>query len=369
MNKDLQNRPTTICAQAIHPPGSGDQAGIALLIVLWVLVLLSVIAGEFSYTMTNQVRMVSNFKESAQAYYMSVGGVNQAIYHLLQAEAMRQRAPGSDSKLKDEQLSNQLWPINGQIGPIVFDDQGYVKILIENEGGKVDINQADEKLLRILMDAFKIDEDRKNIIVDSILDWRDENDLHRANGAENDYYASLPEPYNCRNGDFQAKNELLLVRGITKQLYYGGLHELVTVLPETQKQAPGLGGLLQMMSNTGKTGSRARGSGGKININAVSLRLLQAFPDISAATVEAVEAYRQTRDIRSVSELGEVVDGGQLEMLRSHFTADPLPYYRIWAMGYTHNHISETVEVLVNINPGQNGDQPYEILEWNDSVI
>lgn len=364
MNKCIENRFMDFCRPASPRRHRDCQSGIALLIVLWVLVLLSVIAGEFSYTMSNQVRMVSNFKESAQAYYMAVGGVNQTIYHILQTETQRQASPGSDKSRQNNSLTAGQWPTNGTIGPLDLGDQGYLKLRIENEGGKINLNQADANLLHTLMDAFDIDDDQKNIIVDSILDWRDENDLHRANGAEKDYYRSLPDPYDCRNGDFQSKSELLLVRGVTRQLYYGGLEDLVTVLPEQKQEASGLGGLLRSLGNAGKSG----GAGGKLNINAVPLRLLQAFADIKPETAEGVEAYRQAQDIGSISELGTVVEGGQFEIIRRHFTADPLPYYRIWAMGYTRNHISETVEVLVRINPGQDQDKPYEILEWNDSI-
>ena len=53
------------------------------------------------------------------------------------------------------------------------------------------------------------------------MDWRDPDDFYRLNGAENDYYHSLSEPYECKNGDLDTIEELLLVRGVTTELYYG----------------------------------------------------------------------------------------------------------------------------------------------------
>jgi general secretion pathway protein K len=66
-----------------------------------------------------------------------------------------------------------------------------------------------------------VEGEARDIIVDSILDWRDADDFYRIHGAENDYYQSLKEPYRCKNGNFDSIEELLLVRGITPALFYG----------------------------------------------------------------------------------------------------------------------------------------------------
>ncbi|MDY6954264.1 MAG: type II secretion system protein GspK, partial [Thermodesulfobacteriota bacterium] len=59
-------------------------------------------------------------------------------------------------------------------------------------------------------------------IVDSVMDWIDrEDDLLRLDGAEDDYYMSLERPYHCKNGPLDSPEELLLVKGITPELFYG----------------------------------------------------------------------------------------------------------------------------------------------------
>jgi general secretion pathway protein K len=58
-------------------------------------------------------------------------------------------------------------------------------------------------------------------ILDSILDWKDRDHEHRMNGAEDDYYNSLPDPYDCKDGNFDTIEELLLIKGITPELFYG----------------------------------------------------------------------------------------------------------------------------------------------------
>ncbi|MDZ7833069.1 MAG: type II secretion system protein GspK [Desulfobacterales bacterium] len=340
-----------------------NNSGMALLIVLWVLVLLSVMAAEFSYTMRNQVRVVNNFKEGAQAYYMAVGGINQAIFSILRTESRPPGDPKAEALQTGGATLTGQWRTNSIIGPIPFGEQGAIRVHIQNEGGKIDINQADEKLLNIMLEPFNLDESRKAIIVGSIQDWRDENSLHRANGAEDDYYQSLAEPYECRDGDFESKQELLLVRGISSALYYGGLQDFVTVISEDQQRDSGLGGLLSRFSNTGQSGGRS----GKLNINAVPTRLLSALPDIQAETVEIIDSHRKKHNFNSLSELQPLLSDGQFQVIRRYLTADPLPYYRIWVTGYTQNNTQETVEALVKIQ-GAGDQKPYRILEWKDSV-
>ena len=56
-----------------------NEKGIALFLVLWVLTLLSVIAGEFCFAMRTEVNMTRNFKGQTEAYYIALAGMNRAI--------------------------------------------------------------------------------------------------------------------------------------------------------------------------------------------------------------------------------------------------------------------------------------------------
>ena len=53
------------------------------------------------------------------------------------------------------------------------------------------------------------------------MDWRDADDLHRANGAENDYYLALSPAYTAKNGALDTVEDLLWIRGMTPDLFYG----------------------------------------------------------------------------------------------------------------------------------------------------
>src|SRR5439155_624952 len=58
-------------------------------------------------------------------------------------------------------------------------------------------------------------------VVDSILDWRDADNLRRTHGAESEFYLKRRPPYRAKNGLFDSHEELLRVRGVTPALYYG----------------------------------------------------------------------------------------------------------------------------------------------------
>ncbi|QDS98591.1 type II secretion system protein GspK [Adhaeretor mobilis] len=58
-------------------------------------------------------------------------------------------------------------------------------------------------------------------LADAILDWLDADDLPREFGAEADYYAQLDPPYAPRNGPLRSLEELLSIRGMSRDLLYG----------------------------------------------------------------------------------------------------------------------------------------------------
>src|SRR3990172_2894258 len=90
-----------------------------------------------------------------------------------------------------------------------------------DEGAKIGLNRADEVLLRHLFNNLGLDPDAQDVATDGILDWRDSDNLRRLHGAEADYYLGLPEPYAPKDGPFESVDELLLVRGISRALFYG----------------------------------------------------------------------------------------------------------------------------------------------------
>jgi general secretion pathway protein K len=116
-------------------------------------------------------------------------------------------------------------------------------VRVIDEAGKLGLNVVDGTLLRAIFTNLDIPETEAETIADSIVDWRDDDDFHQPNGAESEYYEGLDRPYRAKNAAFDSVEELLLVRGVTRDIFYGhddvpGLVDLFSVFNKNKKLNP-----------------------------------------------------------------------------------------------------------------------------------
>ncbi len=107
------------------------------------------------------------------------------------------------------------------VGDDPEDDVSAVRYGIIDEGSKLNINFATpEQLQRLCAQVLPADSDVAPL-VQSLADWRDQDDRPGEFGAEGEYYLALETPYTIKNGMFETVEELLLVRGFSAQLLFG----------------------------------------------------------------------------------------------------------------------------------------------------
>lgn len=328
-----------------------SQRGVALYLVLWVMALLTVIAGEFSYAIRTEANITRNFKEETQAYYIATSGVFWTIGELVVNEFVPRPAQAPDDEDKPE---DARWRINADIPAVPFGD-GQFKVEKQNESGKVNLNRAGQPLIRMMLNSFALDDAAKNVIVDSIMDWRDKDNFHRPNGAEDDYYQSLPEPYKCKNGDFTTVQELLLVRGITPEIFYGGLKEMVSVYQDKETPAqPGAPRRVGVDFN-------------RININAASPQMLRSLPGMTEDMVGKIIEYRRKKDFRSLSELSLLLGTEIYMAISPYITLRLSPYYTIKSTGMLKgSQTRQGVQAVIKIDKTM--PKGYEIIQWIDGL-
>ena len=94
-----------------------------------------------------------------------------------------------------------------------------------DEESKININtiaakaDGDANARNVLMNLF-LEADNAEEIVDSILDWVDEDNNPRAEGAETSYYGTFSDfDYECKNAPLESIEELLLIKGMTLAMY------------------------------------------------------------------------------------------------------------------------------------------------------
>jgi general secretion pathway protein K len=180
------------------PPGS--QKGLALVLVLWLVVLLSVLATGHARNARIETSLVSRHIESAQARALAEAGVQRAILDLLMSGTTRQ------------------WPVNGTVGSFEFDDHD-ISIAIRDATGLIDLNTAGSGPLSALISAAGVDQVTQQRIVDAILDWRDADDLTHLHGAEDDDYRAAGLSWTARDDAFASVDELLYVMGMTRDIF------------------------------------------------------------------------------------------------------------------------------------------------------
>ena len=337
--------------------------GFALFLVLWVLMFLSVVVGQFCYAMRTELNIAANFKEESQAYYTARAGLCQGLKMVIENERRPHdlaRLREDETLVEDEGEMSQGLRLDVELPSEPFGRGRYV-LKIGNESGKVNINQAGDELLRMLLDAFDLEDSDKDVIVDSIQDWRDEDDLHRVNGAESDYYQGMRPPYDAKNGPFDSIDELLLVKGVTPELFYGGLKDLVTVYPLDQGGTQPRRGPMRIASM--RFGARRGGSG--ININAASPQMLRALPEMTPELVEAILEYRKDGNFLAESDIVAVVGPDVYRAIQPYVSTQLNPYYTITAGGLLPDSlVRQTVEMLVEVNPAY--PKQYRIVRWID---
>src|SRR5450755_3469350 len=187
------------------------ERGIALILVLWLTILLTVIGGSFAYGMRNEALAARNTLSLAQARALADGAIYRTIYEL-----MRPRGLGD------------VWSADGTLH--AWDENGSrIAVSALDESGKIDLNTAPDGLLKgLLQTAAELDADTAGKLVDVIDDWKDVDDLRRPNGAEAPDYQAAGLNYKPANAPFEAVAELQRVLGMTPAIY-GRIADSLTV--------------------------------------------------------------------------------------------------------------------------------------------
>ena len=184
-----------------------SERGAALLLVLWLGALFVVVLAAFAFAMRTELDAARNVKDETEAYALAQAGIARGLVELAAVAARPAPVPFAP------------W----RSGQVAF-GRGAYEVVVTDEESKLPLDgAATESLARLLRNAGATDPGAVATIVDSVLDWLDADDFHRLNGAEDEYYGSLPKPYRPRNGPFAKLEELLLVKGMTRDIFYGNI--------------------------------------------------------------------------------------------------------------------------------------------------
>lgn len=330
-----------------------DPKGMALIIVLWVLTLLSVLALEFCFTMRTELNITRNYKEKGQLYYYAQGGINRGIAELIYRSDPVLHQKRTAPKIEDTGDFEKEWKCDGTPYAVSF-QYGDAEVKLKSETGRINLNRAPDQLLKKVAKYFVEVGEQRDTIVDSILDWRDPDDFHRVNGAENDYYRSLSEPYDCKNADFDSVEELLLVKGISPELFYGR-----KPTSEQGKETPviGLRDIFTVFSTSAA-----------IDVNLASAEVLTVLFGIP---FEAAKRIVETREEKTFSNISELVTrvpevAPFIQEVQAFITFNSVsPYYSVTSMAKMKNGESKRgLDCIVRIDKREKSG--YRVVMWKD---
>jgi len=271
--------------------------GIALIMVMCAIFVLSALAAGFVLSMKVETRLAYNANSEQQLLWLGRSGVELARYVLSQHppgepyDSLNQKWAGGSGSLSESNSVLSSLPLNNY--PV---GDGTVSIKIIDLERKVNINTASATTIQQALTLMGVDANDISVVSDSILDWIDSDDLPRVAGAESDYYQGLAVPYYAKNAPIDDLSELLLVKDVTPEMYWGGNAGNHT--PSVFQHKLGLG------TAPGQTPDYPFGlveiftpfSSGKININTADANVLQMIPGVDAAMADAIIKQRAGPD-------------------------------------------------------------------------
>ncbi len=206
-----------------------SQRGVALLVVLLGVALLTLIIVDFSTTSALGYLSAANQADEMRAYYLARSAIN--VGAALLAEDARQDAANG---VQFDGLTD-VWAAPFPPLPV---EGGVAQLSVVDEARKFDINllidsntdQPNPARLAVAERLFENLNISPNLL-GAIIDWLDPDSIESPNGAEADYYMRLIPPYMPRNGPMPSIGDLRMIKGIDDATF-NQLKRCLTVMPE-----------------------------------------------------------------------------------------------------------------------------------------
>ncbi len=208
--------------------------GMVLIMVLIVVAMISLAGFSFAELMYTENKAVHLHGDELRAEQAAESGVELIKTFAEQSVAARQQSGGwfdNSRWFREVPLKTLDPPDNGGFFSVIsprMDEAPRVSSVrygLENESARLNLAvlpRWDERSPGSARWALMKLPGMTPPVADALLDWIDADDRPREHGAEADYYAELDPPYAPRNGVPVSLAELLLVKGVTRELLFGG---------------------------------------------------------------------------------------------------------------------------------------------------
>jgi len=273
--------------------------GIALVIVMLVIVVLGILAGGFAASMKVETRLAQHDTHETELEWVGRSGVELARYVISESanlpnepwDSLNQMWAGGP--MGTNEVLETISLENNRLGSAVF------SIKITDMERRFNVNLVDPQVWQQILAVLGVDLSEMSTIVDSYMDWRDPDHNTHLSGAETEDYLMEPNlpfpPYVAKNGPIDDVSELLMIRGITPDIYWGPAGPRRG--SSFRRSVPyEIGANTDSTMEFGLVDLFTPISAGTININTAPAAVLQLIPGMDPSLAQAVIMTRAGLD-------------------------------------------------------------------------
>lgn len=264
-----------------------SQKGAILIIVLWFIVIVTVIVAALAIETRLSAKTVFHNKRGLQTWNDTLQALQVAQMELL-INRMPD-PPGANEDIPLSERKNKRFHFDGRVLELAYPIPDTVTVRIYDNAGKINIQRLSKQKLRQLLEKHIGDNpEQLQALEDAWQDWIDRDDMKRANGAEKDYYETLPTPYEPRNSRLETVEELLLIKGFAEVFKGVEMDSAFTVYSNTYT----------------------------VNLNLATREALMLLPGMNEELVNTILTKRREKEFKRFSDLNEFIEPEQLAEFR-----------------------------------------------------
>ncbi len=352
---------------------SNGNRGVALVITLSIIAVLVVTTLELNRKVLSSLYISRVPRERVQLHHMAMSGVHAAMALLI-----------ADKENSDIDSIQEDWANSETIAALLTElpfDQGNLRVSIEDELGKIQVNALvkfpDGKVFNVsqrrMWEHFldlaipsldRTDDTAPGPIINALKDWLDFGDddlITGLSGAESEYYLDLDPPYANPNGPLNHLSELLLVKGVSADLFEG---------------VGGIPGIASYMTVWGmsESGDSQYTFSGAININTADLPVIAAvLPVENEQLAPSILAYREemtngsyANNLRSATWYRDAPGCSDLE-IDSALIQTKSDLFRVYTIAELRDATLSTQAVIRRAKDKKTGSWHAKILSWQEN--